>query len=478
MDEIRIGSRREPMWDDFLIDTEQTDTPLKLHHPVARDCAVFEEPWAQGSSPYMCVLRDGKRYLMYTDHPTGLICSESADGIHWERPGRGLVELNGSRDNALVAFTESGDGADSEPCAGHFDGFRAFVDDNPAALPEERIKAVANVNARLHVYVSSDGLRFRHVGPLSVPAENPGTPYDSVNTLFYDRRIGKYRVYVRDYFSPSNPADGIWIRAISTSESAELFPASGSWPKARYLRYDTPNAWQMYINSVMPYERADHMLVGFPSRYVIRREWTPNFDELCGRDARLIRSGPERDHRLGLSVSDTLFMCSRDGLNFTRYPEAFIRPGPEHPKNWVYGSVYFSNGMFETAPTHPGCDPELSFYCMEGRFFPDPPEAWRYTIRLDGFASRTGVYPESNLVTKPFIFEGRDLFVNFSTSAYGHMRFKLKDTDGNSISSDETFGDSVDRRVRFSGDVGAFAGRPVILSVNMFDADLYSIMFR
>ena len=68
--------------------------------------------------------------------------------------------------------------------------------------------------------------------------------------------------------------------------------------------------------------------------------------------------------------------------------------------------------------------------------------------------------------------------MNFSTSAYGWMRFKLRDTDGNVISSCETFGDSTDRRVRFGGDVGAFAGRPVVLSVNMFDADLYSIMFR
>ena len=92
--------------------------------------------------------------------------------------------------------------------------------------------------------------------------------------------------------------------------------------------------------------------------------------------------------------------------------------------------------------------------------------------------SRTGVYPEANLVTKPFVFEGKDLFVNFSTSAYGHMRFKLTDTDGNSIQSCETFGDSADRRVRFEGDVGNCAGRPVVLTVNMFDADLYSIMFR
>ncbi|MBO7404832.1 MAG: hypothetical protein J6V24_07700, partial [Clostridia bacterium] len=83
-----------------------------------------------------------------------------------------------------------------------------------------------------------------------------------------------------------------------------------------------------------------------------------------------------------------------------------------------------------------------------------------------------------NLVTKPFVFEGRDLFVNFSTSAYGHLRFKLKDPDGGVITSTETFGDSTDRRVRFDGDVAQFAGRPVILSVNMFDADLYAIQFR
>ena len=58
------------------------------------------------------------------------------------------------------------------------------------------------------------------------------------------------------------------------------------------------------------------------------------------------------------------------------------------------------------------------------------------------------------------------------------MLFKLKDTDGHVLSSCETFGDSTDRRVRFDGNVGDFAGRPVVLTVNMFDADLYAIMFR
>ena len=237
MEPLRIGSRREPMWDDWLIDTEKTDTPLRLHHPVQRECTVFTEPWAQGTSPYLCVLRDGDRYLMYTSHPSGLVCSVSDDGIRWEKPDLGLVEYEGSKHNAIVGFTGS-PGTDYFPedvyAPGHFDGFRAFVDSNPDCLPEERIKFVFSAHEHLHAAVGTDGFRFRYIGQLSIPAQNPGTPYDSVNTVFFDPNIGKYRAYVRDYFSASNPADTVWIRAISGSESKWLFPpGNGPWPRAR-----------------------------------------------------------------------------------------------------------------------------------------------------------------------------------------------------------------------------------------------------
>ena len=39
------------------------------------------------------------------------------------------------------------------------------------------------------------------------------------------------------------------------------------------------------------------------------------------------------------------------------------------------------------------------------------------------------------VVTKPFVFNGRDLFVNLSTSARGHLYFTLTDEDGSSIES-------------------------------------------
>jgi len=473
-DVINIGSRRELLWDDYLVDTERTTTVFKLHQPVQRECVLeFDHP-QKSDCGYNFVMQDGDIYRMYTSQRQRVFYSESTDGIHWEPVQLDEVKVDGYEHTSFLPI---------EYLPGHkheIQGFRVFKDEHPDCKPEERYKAMTCAGQRLMCFASPDGIHFKEMGILPITAINSGSPFDSVNTLFYDKYAGKYKAFVRDYSSSSNPED-IWIRAISMTESSELFPKHQStWPKPKFLRYDTPNDWQMYINAIMPYYRADHVFIGFPSRYVVRKKWTPNFDELCGSEDRARRAGPDKNNRLGLGISDTMFMCSRDGLNWTRYPDAFIRPGPEHPYGWNYGNLYFSNGIIETPSAHPGCDNEISFFCAENRFFEKviPPQLWRYSIRLDGFASQSSVYPESNLFTKPFIFEGKDMFINFSTSAYGYMRFTIKDEDGNSISSCQTFGDSTDRRVRFNGDLSAFAGKPVTMQVNMVDADFYSFIFR
>ena len=56
----------------------------------------------------------------------------------------------------------------------------------------------------------------------------------------------------------------------------------------------------------------------------------------------------------------------------------------------------------------------------------------------------------------------------------------LRDEAGKSIRSVELFGDKVDRPVDFAdgGKVADFAGRPVVVEFEMFDADLYSFRFH
>ena len=469
-DPINISSRLEPLWDDYLIDTEQTTAKRVLRRPEARELVTFDRPWMKGNSPYMCLMQDGGVIRLYTMHHAGIAVSESADGIHWSQPELGLTEFGGSKANSLVRFDYSATGY--QPCG--FDGFRAFVDENPACREDERIKAVANMHEKLQLFVSADGYTFRHKGVLPVNPVCENSPFDSVNTLFFDTVTGKYKAFVRDYYTYH---DGECIRAISCGESAVLQP-EGGWERSSFLRYDNDERWAMYINSIMPYYRAPHVYIGFPTRYVIHKSWDPAFDELCGREARRKRAGADGSNRLGVSVSDTQFMVSRDGFDWIRYPDAFVRPGPEHPTNWIYGSSYFPNGIAQTPPFHPGCDDELSFWCMENRFFEEkPPQMTHYTIRLDGFVSRSSEYPSSRLVTKPFIFEGSRLYVNISTSAWGSVVFRLRDCGGNTVGSAPMFGDSVNKRVVFPGDISGFAGRPVTLECEMRDADLYTIRF-
>jgi hypothetical protein len=235
---------------------------------------------------------------------------------------------------------------------------------------------------------------------------------------------------------------------------------------------------QLYTNAVSPYPRAPHVFIGFPVRYHERKAWTPNYDELCGREARLERIF-KGYARAGLVITDGLFMCSRNGYDFHRYDEAFLRPPVEHPYSWMYGDCYAAAGIAETASDIPLADPEYSLYVIENyRAATGFDLIVRYTIRLDGFVSLHAGGEERLTVTKPFVYSGSELYINVETSARGYAYFTLSSTDGE-YTSIEVFGNSTDKRVRFEDDgiIARLSGNEVVLSVRMFDADLYSIRF-
>ena len=87
--------------------------------------------------------------------------------------------------------------------------------------------------------------------------------------------------------------------------------------------------------------------------------------------------------------------------------------------------------------------------------------------------------------TRPLIFAGRRLTVNFSTSAAGSIRVEIQRAGGEPIpgftlaDSQEVFGDELNRTVtwRAGSDVGRLAGQPVRLRFTMRDADLYALQF-
>lgn len=177
-------------------------------------------------------------------------------------------------------------------------------------------------------------------------------------------------------------------------------------------------------------------------------------------------------------MTDCVFMSSRDGRSWNRCGEAFLRPGPENGRNWVYGDCYPAVGMIETPCAEAGAEAELSLYCGENHWQGLGTDVYRYTLRRDGFASLSAGSRTRVLTTKPLIFTGDTLLLNFSTSARGSLYAVITDADGRSLESGELFGDRTDRPVDFGGRLCDFAEKPVTLRFTMTECDLFSMQFR
>ncbi|MFH1566765.1 MAG: hypothetical protein ABIL09_02120 [Gemmatimonadota bacterium] len=471
---IAIGSRREVFWDDYLIDTARTTAALTLHRPRAAEVVlVHDEPWEGDGCDYHCILADEGLYRLYylgwdTNDPGATpgrgpgpisVCyAESPDGRHWEKPRLGLCEFGGTRGNNIIL----------DHTTAQFDNFSVFRDPHPDCPAEERYKGIGSDGADgyLWCFTSPDGIRFRKAWRMT----NRGK-FDTLNIAFWDRHAGQYRAYIRDFHDVPGDDLNAGVRDIRWMVSDDF----RAWSVPVQLDFGDGPDYPLYTNVVQPYYRADHVLVGFPSRYVERKAWTPNYDQLPGAERR--RRRMQASPRYGLTVTDCVFMSSRDGRQWRRWDEAFMTPGPERPHSWVYGDCYPAVGLIEAAADLPGAPPELSLYAFENHWSGTPAALRRYALRLDGFVSCRATYRPCTVVTKPFTYTGRRLSLNLATSAAGCVRVTLAGPE-RQLRSTELFGDHPARTVVFEGgEVSALSGRPVTMEITMSDAEVYAFQF-
>jgi len=469
--------------DDALIDSLGGRASLRLNRPVPREIAlVTDRPWEGNMcGGYKSCFRDGDLFRMYyqawhfatvDDHgkaklaggaPVRIGYIESDDGIHWRRPSLGLIEFGGSRDNNIV-FT----GIGKDNMGVH--GFAPFKDSHPGCPPESRYKALGANELewplKLYGLHSPDGLRWSLIQPEPVMTE--GT-FDSQNLAFWDGERGEYRAYIRH-------VSGDFFRGIMTCTSRDFI----HWTKPEWLEYPGMPAEQLYTNQVMPYYRAPHLFLGFPTRYV-QRPWSPTVEALPELTHRRLRA--QVSERYGSAVTDGQFMASRDGRVFKRWDEAFIRPGLRPVGSWAYGDCYQGWGLLETASEIAGAPPELSLYVSEGYWRGTANAIRRYTLRVDGFVSLHAPLGGGELTTKPLVFEGTRLALNISTSGGGGARIEVQSPEGRPLDGfalddcTEVVGDALDFPVHWRGDLAALAGQPVRLRFALRDADLYSYQF-
>jgi hypothetical protein len=157
--------------------------------------------------------------------------------------------------------------------------------------------------------------------------------------------------------------------------------------------------------------------------------------------------------------------------------DAILRPGVGM-ENWVSRSNYPSLNLFQTGPA------TMSF--LVNRNYGQPTAYLRrYDLRLDGFASAHAGYDGGHLTTRPVLFAGSRLELNYSTSAAGSVRVELLDVAGSPLpgftleDSRELIGDEIDRTYQWrSGtDLSALRGKPVRIRFHLKDADIYAYRF-
>ncbi len=474
---INIGSRRELFVDLALADRVEGAAAIKLHQPVRREIAIrFDEPWEGNASGYTTVFQDGDVFRMYyrghryllDDQPlrqaqAEVVCfAESADGIKWVKPKLGLHPWNGSTENNIIWMGSA-----------ETHNFAPFKDTNPDCPPEERYKAIGGTvtSNGLWTFKSSDGIHWTRKS--EAPVVSKGA-FDSHNTCFWDADQQRYIMYVR-YFTED---DFKGLRSIGVSYSNDF----ETWTEPVGLSYPDSPPQQMYTNQVLPYFRAPHILMGFPTRYVARplNPHVASLDPVELR-TRLIKA----DERCGTDLTDGVFMSSRDGQSFKRWDEAFLRPGPQAEGRWIYGDNYQAYGLWETASEVPGAPNEISMLFNEHAWVDETHAERRYTIRLDGFTSLNAPLSGGELVSKPLIFSGKQLSVNYATSAAGSLRVEIQHADGKPLPGFtlddclEHYGDSVDQIIAWKAgnDVSALAGTPVRLRFVLADGDVYSFRF-
>lgn len=466
---IAIGSRRELFVDRLLI--EQLDgAQLKMQNLRDEGAVLnFDQPWEGPHSGYVTMLKDGDRFRMYyrgisapgpDGNPNERTCvAESTDGIHWTKPELNQYEFNGSRANNLVL-------ADAAPVTHNF---CPMIDQRPGVPAEQKYKAVGGTGKELFALSSADGVHWRKMqdAPILGPAQIPFPfthLFDSQNLVFWSESENAYICYFRVW-------DG--VRRVARSTSSDFH----SWTPAVLMeqRHDdgvSPEraapVEHLYTNQTSPYFRAPHIYLALAARFFEGRQ------VLSEQQAKALNVSADyfRD------TSDAVLMSTRGGNVYDRtFLEGFLRPGIGL-RNWVSRTNYPALNILQTGDT------ELSVYVNQDYAQPTA-HVRRYTLRLDGFAALHADSSGGTLVTKPIIFDGERLSINFSTSAGGRLTFEITEPDGTPIPGftsaecSEQIGNEVDRIVTWNSgsDVSTLKGRPVRLRIQIHDADLYSFRF-
>lgn len=480
MNVINIGSRRELFVDKLMVDT-MDGAFLKLHEPVPMGPAIqVDQPWDGGANFGNSVLEaDGKYYMYYramhcntgTDPELHNCIAISDDGITWTKPV--IQEEDGTN------FVEVNSFLDTRPGVPKSERFKGFISE--AVNGEKHTPNYAPSGAMREVfYASEDGIHFHKMDPQPELVSYLPNSFDGGCSMFWSEVEQQYVFYYRysiqlrtDPNTPENP----WHRSIAKMTSKDFY----TWSKPERMVFSEPSE-QIYVNNTAPYFRAPHIYLGGAARFV---EFSRVLSEEQAKSLKLETNDFDRIwRRYTQDNSDGILLTTRAGTNVydRTFMETFIRPGPYYG-DWVGRTNYPLLGIIPY-------NEETMFMYVSRRYLQNDWYIERLALRTDGFASLSAPWKGGVATTKPFIYEGSELEINYRTGASGYVKVELLDADGNVIPGfhaemcDRIIGNEIKRIVTWRSDLYPeynlkhFAGTPVRLRFYMKDADLFSFKFN
>ncbi|WP_298859392.1 hypothetical protein [uncultured Gimesia sp.] len=461
---LEIGNQRELFVDHHLID-QLKGTELRLHHPVDEGIVLkFDKPWEGLFCGYCTIIKDGDRYRAYyrgrpsagADGDVGEVyCyAESKDGVNWVKPQFSMFEKQGHKKNNIIL-------ADAAPMTHNLS---PFLDTRPGIPKAERFKALGGtMKSGLVAFTSPDGIHWKqHPAGAVITTKMVPYPYmfDSQNVAFWSPVEKKYLSYFRVFKDK--------IRRIARVESDDFI----HWSKPVLMEYthrgEAAPIEHLYTNQTHPYFRAPHIYLAVAARFM------PGRQVLTDAQAAKVGVHP----KYFKDTSDAILMTTRGDNTYQRTFRSGFITGGIGAQNWVSRTNYPALNVVQTGPS------EMSVYVNQD-YAQKTAHLRRYSLRLDGFASVRAGYDGGELLTKPIIFDGSQLSINFSTSAAGGIKVEIQDEAGKAIpgftlaDSQEQIGNEVNRIVSWKGghDLKSLSGKPVRLRFVMKDADLYSLQF-
>ena len=452
---INLGSRRELFVDSFMIE-KMSGCCLKMHRPILKDTALkFDKPWEGKFSAGITILSDDTVYRMYyrgapnSNRQSFVTCyAESKDGINWIKPDLKINAFNGDYNNNIIIANDT--------IATH--NFSPFIDRNPNPKINYKFKSVAGEGREyLHAYVSDDGKNWKKLQ--EAPIYKQGI-FDSQNIVFWSETEKCYVMYFRNWTGEHYTG----FRTISRTTSKDFI----NWSDSVRMDFGNTPMEQLYTNGTLPYFRAPHIYIAMAKRFFPDKAFSAS-----AQVKKFIT-----DSAYSVTSSDAVFFSTRGGYRYNRtFMESFILPGEDF-RDWISRDNTPATGIICNNPK------EMFIYRLS-HYAQMTSHISRFSLRIDGFASVNSSYNGGELITKPFIFDGSKLEINFVASPAGGIKVEIQNEKGNPvenysvIESNENIGDEIERIVNWKSgnDLSRLKGKIVKLRFILKDADLYSFRF-